>query len=118
MDDQCPHDHRGGRVAGDAEAHHRDQRRAADRVVARLGRRDTGERALAESLRVAVEALVVAFEPDFKKIFELAVLGDVAWRKMAMKIQNWFLLGKLMIQPPRSCGGQQKIFVNETHWQN
>ena len=57
VDQQAAEQDRGGIGAGNAEGEHRDQRRAGDRVVGRLGRGDRLRRAVAELLRMLRPAL-------------------------------------------------------------
>ncbi len=59
--------------------------------------------------------VVIAFEPDFKKVIEPAVGRDVAWRKVAVIIEYRFSLGVLVIKFARRFCAQQKIFVDEGH---
>jgi hypothetical protein len=44
---------------------------------------------------------MVTFQPDLEKVAELPVVGDVARRQVAVKIQDRFWLRKFMVQP--SC---------------
>jgi hypothetical protein len=48
---------------------------------------------------------MIALEPDLKKIVELAVLGQIAGRQMAMVIKNGLLFRELMIKPACESGG-------------
>ena len=59
--------------------------------------------------------VVIAFEPDFKQILELAVRRDVARRNVAMVVKNRLGLGVLMVKFAGRFGAQQKIFVDEGH---
>jgi hypothetical protein len=58
---------------------------------------------------------VIAFEPDFKKVFELAVCRDVARRNVAVVIENRLGFGVLVVKFAGRFGAQQKIFVDEGH---
>ena len=76
--------------------------------------------ARAKTFRDAVGAhgapfVMVAFQPDFKKVFELAVGGDVARRNVAMVVKNRLVLGVLVVKFAGRFGAQQKIFVDEWH---
>ena len=59
--------------------------------------------------------VMVAFKPDFKKIFEPAVFRDVAWRNVAVIIKNRLGFGVFVVEMPRGFRAQQKIFVDEVH---
>ena len=59
--------------------------------------------------------VMVAFQPDFKEVFELAVFGNVFRRQMAVIIKNRLVCGVFMVKPARAFGAQQKIFVDEFH---
>ena len=59
--------------------------------------------------------VVIAFEPDFKQIFELAVRRDVARRNVAVVIENRLGLGVFVVKLAGRLGAQQKIFVDEWH---
>ena len=74
----------------------------------------------AEFFRHAVAAhrapfVVIAFQPDLKQVFELAVFRDVAWRDVTVIIEDRLGLGELMVKFARRLGGQQKIVVDEGH---
>src|SRR4051812_5592047 len=57
--------------------------------------------------------VVIAFEPNFEKVFKLPIVRKVLRRKVAMIIEDGLFLGELMIQPLRSFGLEKEIFVNE-----
>ena len=59
--------------------------------------------------------VVVAFEPDFEKILELAIGGDVFRRKVAVVIENRLGRGETVIKTASRFGVEEKIFVNERH---
>src|ERR1700690_1301705 len=59
--------------------------------------------------------VMIAFQPDFKKVLEPAVGRDVARRKVAMIIENRLVFGVMMVKLPGRPGAQQKIFVDEGH---
>ena len=58
---------------------------------------------------------MVAFQPDFKEIFKLAVARDVVRRQMAMVIEDRLFFGVMVIKPLRGFRAQQKMVVNEGH---
>jgi hypothetical protein len=58
---------------------------------------------------------MVALEPDFKKVFELAVFRDVARRNVAVIIKYRLVSRELVVKPSRRFVGEQKIFVDEGH---
>src|SRR5262245_9359178 len=55
--------------------------------------------------------VMVAFKPNFRQIFELAVLSDISGRQMTMVVQNRLRLGKLVVQTPCGARLQKKIPV-------
>ena len=57
--------------------------------------------------------VVVSFKPDFAEVFEFSILGDIAWRQMAVIIENGLVLGKLVVEPPSGAGLEKEIRVNE-----
>src|SRR5262249_39671636 len=59
--------------------------------------------------------VMVAFQTDFKQVFELPIFGDVARRQMTVIVENRLALGELMIELASRLGLQKKIFVNERH---
>ena len=59
--------------------------------------------------------VMVAFEPDFKQVFELAVFRDVVRRNVAVIIENRLGFGVLVVESARGFCAQEKIFVDEGH---
>ena len=59
--------------------------------------------------------VVIAFQPDFKQVFELPVGCDVARGKVAVIIEDRFGFGVLVVKLARRFRAQQKIFVDEGH---
>jgi len=43
--------------------------------------------------------VMIAFQADFKQIFELTILGNFARRQVAMVIENRLRFRELMVQP-------------------
>src|SRR5258706_4866679 len=60
--------------------------------------------------------VMIALEPDLKKIVELAGLGQIASRQMAMVIKNGLLFRELMIKPAGRARLEEENFVNELHF--
>src|SRR5262245_58481567 len=66
----------------------------------------------AEPLRHAIGThrppfVMIALEPDFKKIIEGTILGDVLWRQVAMIIEDRLVFRVGMVQPAGSAGAQE-----------
>ena len=59
--------------------------------------------------------IVVAFEPDFEEVLELAVFGDVFGGKMAVVIEDGLWLGVLVVEPAGGRGFEEEVFVEEWH---
>jgi hypothetical protein len=55
---------------------------------------------------------MVAFQSDFEQVPELAVLGHVLRRQVAVVVEDRFALGVLVVQSPAGLGAEQKIFVD------
>jgi hypothetical protein len=56
---------------------------------------------------------MVSLEPDFEEVLELPVLSDVARRKMAVIVEDWFRSRKLVIKSARCVCEKEKVVVNE-----
>jgi hypothetical protein len=59
--------------------------------------------------------VMVAFKPDLKKVFELAVGRNVARRNMTMIVKNRLGFRVLVVKFASRFGAQQKVFVDEGH---
>jgi hypothetical protein len=59
--------------------------------------------------------VVIALQPDFGKVVELPVSGDVLGREMAMIVENRLTFGEGAIETFGGPVVQQKIFVDERH---
>ena len=59
---------------------------------------------------------MVTFEPDLEQVFELPVLRDVAWREMAVVIEDRLRLRELVIEPPCRLRAEQEVIVDEGSW--
>lgn len=59
--------------------------------------------------------VVIAFQPDFEKVFELAVAGYVGGREVTMVIENGFCFREGVVEPAGGFCRKQKIIVNKGH---
>src|SRR5262249_31930651 len=74
----------------------------------------------AKTLSDAVEThgapfVMIAFEPDFREVAELAVLGGGAAGKGAGEEGEGRSLGVVLIKPARRARVEQKVIVDEFH---
>jgi hypothetical protein len=58
---------------------------------------------------------MIALEPDFGQVAELAIFGDVARGQMAVVIKDRLFFGESVIETFGCAGLEEKIFVNEFH---
>ena len=56
---------------------------------------------------------MVAFEPDFREIGKAAVGRNVGGAEMGMIVDDWLLLGVLMVEPARGLGVEKEIVVEK-----
>jgi hypothetical protein len=56
---------------------------------------------------------MIAIQPDLRKVFKPAVIGNVLWIQMAMVIDDGHSGCVLMVQGPGRLCLQQKILIQE-----